>query len=77
MSDRPWCRGSRRAIPGHYPYHRATEMATCPECGARLKLERGCVPKHHRHGCLIAGCDEPQTGGGLCKEHGREIVGVS
>ena len=76
MIAKPWCFGSRRAIPGHYPQD-PPALANCPECGVVVTLEKGCVPKHHRNGCLVAGCEEPQTGGGLCAEHGREIVGVA
>lgn len=72
-----WCHGSRRAVP--VPASERwddTRHANCTVCGLRLEFKGGTLPKHRRRGCLVAGCESPQTGGGLCEHHNREIVGV-
>lgn len=73
--SRPWCNGGRRAVPGLSPYD-ADRDTNCPVCGIRLRTRAALVPNHRERRCLVAGCEKPQTGGGLCVEHNREIVGV-
>ncbi len=70
---RPWCAGSRRAVPGLYP-HDPDRLASCPECGIRLTTRHTQIPDHRRRVCLAPGCDRHQTAGGLCEFHNRDVV---
>jgi len=75
MSKQPWCHGSLKAVPGHDRWFRPESIVTCPSCGLRMKLHGGCLPKHRLRVCLAPGCEKPQSAGGLCADHAREIVG--
>lgn len=72
--SRPWCPGSRRAIPGHSRYHRASETVPCPECANKLPLRDGCIPNHRQRMCIAPNCGVTATVGDLCARHEREIV---
>jgi hypothetical protein len=73
---RPWCTGSRKAVAPFEPYAKPQPSANCPVCGLLVQLRGGCIPNHRERRCLYAGCENPQTGGGLCEMHAREIVGT-